>query len=150
MIESGINKSRRYSMSSHCSCQPGQCAPLRREGARQLVVAEAPGRTWREKQQLSAILALHTSRLPMLILDLLFLSLHPLYDLQGLQYCRAPLLPGRRRKRKRKICGCSCGGDVILRAEERREYSICFPHMSPVSPVNALHCGGRVPVRWLP
>ena len=50
IIESSRETRRRISISSHVSCKPGQCAPLRREGPRQLVVAEAPGRTWRVEQ----------------------------------------------------------------------------------------------------
>ena len=34
-----------HALSSHVSCQPGQCAPLRREGPRQLVGVEVPGPT---------------------------------------------------------------------------------------------------------
>ena len=52
-----------HALSSH-PCQPGQCAPLRREGPRQVVVMEAPGTTEAEErgEQWSAIQALRTSQ----------------------------------------------------------------------------------------
>ena len=52
-----------HALSSQAVCQPGQCAPLRREGPRQPVVAEAPGTTDAEErgEQGSAVKALRTS-----------------------------------------------------------------------------------------
>ena len=52
-----------HALSSHVSCQPGQRAPLRREGPRQLVVVEVPGTTGSKErgERWSAVQALHTS-----------------------------------------------------------------------------------------
>ena len=51
-----------HALSSHPSCQPGQCAPLWREGPRQLVGLEVPGTTEAEErgERWSAVQALRT------------------------------------------------------------------------------------------
>ena len=48
-FESRREKRMQLMFSSHVSCKPGQCTPLRREGPGQLVCVEAPAR--RERGQ---------------------------------------------------------------------------------------------------